>query len=39
LLAGNAEGALSEFRDLRASDPSYRDVGSRINELESQLQT
>jgi len=39
LLAGNAEGALSEFRDLLAADPSYRDVGSRVNALESQLQT
>jgi tetratricopeptide (TPR) repeat protein len=35
LLSGDREAALSLFRDVMQADPSYRDVRSRIAELET----
>jgi tetratricopeptide (TPR) repeat protein len=35
LQTGDRDGALSLFRDLMQSDPSYRDVRNRVAELES----
>lgn len=38
LQAGEAEQALTLFRDLLQADPSFRDVRDRVIQLESQLQ-
>jgi tetratricopeptide (TPR) repeat protein len=35
LVAGDAVGALGEFRGVLASDPSFRDVRERVAQLES----
>ena len=37
--SGDADGALNTFREVQRSDPAYRDVESRIAELESQIQS
>ena len=39
LLTGDAETALNLFRDVLQSDPSYRDVKSRVSELEHRLRS
>ncbi len=35
--SGESAAALDAFREVQASDPDFRDVGSRIDALESQL--
>ena len=39
LQSGDSAGALAEFKEVAQGDPNYREVRSRVSELEEQLQT